>query len=100
MIPDPAIVKEYGLAIFLVVTIVGLFTYLLKTIIKQWTDQSTSFTAIIQNHLAHSTQAMNDTCKILTDMKKQITNGISDSKEAHREEHDEHDEILKEIKSK
>ena len=98
--PDPGIIKEYGLTIFLVVFLVGLFTYLLKTIIKQWTDQSALFTTVIQNHLSHSTQAMNDTCKILTEMKIEVTKGFDDSNEAHRKERTEHDEILREIKSK
>ena len=96
MIPDPSILKEYGLAIFLVVFLIGVFVYLLRTIIKQWTEQSITFTNIIQNHLTHSTQAMNDTCKILTDMKGQLNN----AEEAHRRERTEHDEILREIKAK
>jgi len=96
MLPDFNILREYGLAIFLVLVIVGLFTYLLKTIIKQWTEQSLTFTSIIQNHLTHSTQAMNDTCKILTDMKGQLNN----AEEAHRRERTEHEDILREVKSK
>lgn len=96
MIPDISILREYGLAIFLVIVIVGLFTYLLKTIIRQWTQQSETFTLIIQNHLTHSTQAMNDTCKILTDMKGQLNN----AEEAHRRERTEHEDILREIKTK
>jgi hypothetical protein len=96
MIPDLSILKEYGLAIFLVIFIIGVFVYLLRIIIKQWTQQSITFTTIIQNHLTHSTQAMNDTCKILTDMKGQL----NIAEEAHRHERDEHADILREIKAK
>lgn len=96
MIPDINILREYGLAIFLVLVIVGLFTYLLKTIIKQWTLQSVTFTTIIQNHLTHSTQAMNDTCKILTEMKGKLDT----AEEAHRRERTEHEDILREVKAK
>lgn len=96
MIPDINILQEYGLAIFLVLVIVGLFTYLLKTIIKQWTQQSVAFTSIIQNHLTHSAQAMNDTCKILTEMKGKLDT----AEEAHRRERIEHEDILREVKAK
>lgn len=98
MIPDFSILKEFGLAIFLILFIVGLFTYLLKTIVKQWTDQSTLFTTVIQNHLVHSTQAMNDTCKILTEIKSDMVKYGEDASEAHRRERSEHDDILREIK--
>jgi ABC-type multidrug transport system fused ATPase/permease subunit len=96
MIPDPTILKEYGLAIFLVVFLIGVFVYLLRTIIKQWTNQSITFTTVIQNHLTHNTQAMNDTCRILTDMKAQLGN----AEEAHRRARNEHEDILREIKLK
>jgi len=36
MIPDFSLLKEFGLAIFLIVFIVSLFTYLLKTINFRW----------------------------------------------------------------
>lgn len=100
MLPDLSILKNYGLAIFLVIFIAGVFIYLLKTIVSQWTQQTKDFTNVIQNHLMHSTQALNDTCKILTGMQKEIENGFEDTKEAHRKEREEHDDILREIKSK
>lgn len=96
MLPEINILREYGLAIFLVLVIVGLFTYLLKTIIKQWTNQSTTFTSVISNHLTQNAQAMNDTCRILTDMKSQLNN----AEEAHRRERIEHEDLLREIKTK
>lgn len=66
----------------------------------QWTQQSASFTNIIQNHLTHNTQVMNETSKALTSLNEELKNNMKDIHEAHRRERTEHDDILREIKSK
>lgn len=100
MIPDFSILREFGLVTFLILFIIFIFVYLFKTVIKQWTDQSAVFATVIQNHLSHSTQAMNDTCKVLTDLKNEVGSGFKDNVLDHKKIQQINDDILREIKLK
>jgi type II secretory pathway component PulJ len=68
----PELLREFGPAGATLVALMALFAWLLKTVIAGFQQQIEHFTAIVSNHIAHSTQVMAELQAAIRELRDEI----------------------------
>jgi len=68
----PELMREFGAAGATLVVVMGLFAWLLRTVVAGLQGQIARFTTLVENHLAHNTAALVDLAAAVRELSEEM----------------------------